>query len=35
LNRMGARPADTLAQVEELDTQARRCAGEMAAAHAA
>jgi 1-deoxy-D-xylulose-5-phosphate reductoisomerase len=35
LSRMGPRPADTLAQVVELDAQARRCAGEMAAAHAA
>jgi 1-deoxy-D-xylulose-5-phosphate reductoisomerase len=35
LSRMGPRRADTLAQVVELDAQARRCAGEMAAAHAA
>ncbi len=35
LTRMGPRSADTLAQVVELDAQARRCAGEMAAAHAA
>jgi 1-deoxy-D-xylulose-5-phosphate reductoisomerase len=31
LSRMGPRPADTLAQVVELDAQARRCAGEMEA----
>ncbi len=35
LSRMGPLPADTLDQVVELDAQARRCAGEMAAAHAA
>ena len=35
LSRLGRQPADTLAQVVELDAWARRCAGEMEAAHAA
>jgi 1-deoxy-D-xylulose-5-phosphate reductoisomerase len=35
LNRLGRVAADTLAQVVELDAQARRCAQDMAAAHAA
>jgi 1-deoxy-D-xylulose-5-phosphate reductoisomerase len=35
LSRLGGQRADTLAQVVELDAWARRCAGEMEAAHAA
>jgi 1-deoxy-D-xylulose-5-phosphate reductoisomerase len=35
LDRLGNQPADTLAQVAELDERARRCADERVAAHAA
>jgi 1-deoxy-D-xylulose-5-phosphate reductoisomerase len=35
LNRLGNHPADTLAQVADLDERARRCADERVAAHAA